>query len=250
MTDRSYAASSSRTSTPLRAKVRGFSLIEMAIVIFVIALLLGSLLVPLSTQVEQRKISETQKILDEIKEALLGFALTNGYLPCPAISATNGSEARSGGVCSARQGFIPWGTLGTPKLDAWGHIFRYSVTPAFSNSTTLFSLTTARDISIKMRDTAGAPTALSNADDIPVVVFSVGKNGNWGTSDDGTAVGNLSSTNTDEDSNNDGGGTGKVYFSRTVTDNTGAPGGEFDDIVIWISPKVLASKMVAAGRLP
>src|SRR5687768_18621141 len=65
----------------------GFTLIEIAIAAFIIALLLGSLLVPLATQVEQRQISDTEKILAEIRDALVGFAVANGYLPCPDKNA-------------------------------------------------------------------------------------------------------------------------------------------------------------------
>lgn len=228
---------------------RGFTLVEMAISILVIALLLGSVLVPLSTQVSQRKVSETQKALDEIREALLGFALTQGYLPCPAVSATNGAEGpRTSGACDNRQGFLPWSALGSPKLDAWGRIYRYSVSSAFSNSATRFTLTTGADISIDTRDSAGAPTNLSNDDAIPAVFLSVGRNGNWGTIDDGSVVGDASGTNADEDVN--GNGTGRVFISRTMTDNLGASGGEFDDIVAWLSPNVLFNRMVAAGQLP
>jgi len=61
----------------------GFTLIEMAITLFIVALLLGGLLVPLGAQVEHRKVTETQKALDEIKEALLGYVIINGYFPCP-----------------------------------------------------------------------------------------------------------------------------------------------------------------------
>ena len=49
----------------------GFSLIEMAFVLVIVTLLLGGLLVPFSTQVEQKRIAETQKAMEEIKEALL-----------------------------------------------------------------------------------------------------------------------------------------------------------------------------------
>ena len=70
-----------------RSKQAGFTLIELAVVIVVIALLLGSILVPLTSQVEQRKVLETQKTLDEIKEALIGFAMINGRLPRPATSS-------------------------------------------------------------------------------------------------------------------------------------------------------------------
>ena len=29
-----------------------------------------------------------------------------------------------------------------------------------------------------------------------------------------------------------------------------APNGEFDDIVVWLSPNILFNRMIAAGRLP
>ncbi len=64
---------------------KGFSLIELAIVLVVVALLIGGLLVPLSMQIEQQRIRDTQKTLEEIKEALVGFAIANGRLPRPAF---------------------------------------------------------------------------------------------------------------------------------------------------------------------
>jgi prepilin-type N-terminal cleavage/methylation domain-containing protein len=39
----------------------GFTLVEMAIVLVIVGLLLGGLLMPLSAQIEQRRIGETQK---------------------------------------------------------------------------------------------------------------------------------------------------------------------------------------------
>src|SRR5687767_8707088 len=69
--------------TRVRQIPRGFTLVEIAIAIFIIMLLLGSILVPLTTQVEQRQVSETQKMLKDIKEALISHAVAKGYLPCP-----------------------------------------------------------------------------------------------------------------------------------------------------------------------
>ena len=69
-------------------KAAGFTLIEIAVAIFVIALLLGSILVPLSNQVEQRQISETQKTLEEIKESIIGFAVAKGCKTADASSST------------------------------------------------------------------------------------------------------------------------------------------------------------------
>lgn len=231
---------------------RGFTLIEMAIVLLIITLLLSGLLVPLSTQVEQRKIAETQKSLEEIKEALIGFAIINGRLPCPAKSTTNGDEnVCTGTTPEPRTGLIPWAALGVPKLDGWGHIFRYSVTPAFTlappNGPTL---TTFRDITITTRDSAGTPINLSNVNSIPAMVLSHGRNGYGAFDDQGVAQSPVPVANADEVDNTNIVLIQAVFISRPQTNNPAAAGGEFDDIVVWLSPNILFNRMVAAGKLP
>ncbi len=225
----------------------GFTLVEMAIVLAIVGLLLGGLLVPLSAQMDQQKISGTRKTLDEIKQALIGYAVANRHFPCPAKSASDGSEDRdAGGACNKRRGFIPWNELGTEKSDAWGRLISYSVTLAYANSASSFGLNTARDITISTRDTADALVNLSNVNDIPVVILSHGNNGFGATSEGGVVLVNPSATNADEQTNL-GGGTNFVAkdpSSRT----TGS--GEFDDLVTWISPNVLFNRMVSAGILP
>ena len=188
----------------------------------------------------------------EIREALIGFAMANGHLPCPAISATDGAEDRVGSACknNTRQGFIPWVTLGVPRADAWSRLFHYSVTLAYSNSTTRFDLTTARDITIKTRNAGGGFVNVSNADDIPAVVLSHGKNGYGATLYSGVAFGGVSATNVDEQKNVTGDGTGETFIFREQSDNTSTSGGEFDDLVVWLSPNILFNRMVAAGKLP
>lgn len=233
----------------------GFTLVELAIAIFVIALLLGSILVPLVTQVEQRQIAETQKSLDEIREALLGFAATNGYLPCPAISATNGQEDRTAGACTGgkRQGFLPWETLAVSRLDAWGHLFRYSVTITFT-PTTSFTSATLPDITIRTRNAAGTLTNLTSASPnaiVPAIVLSHGKNGYGATNVQGIVQAlpaNWPTTNVDENTNASG---TTVVISRTVqAQGASGSGGEFDDQLVWLSRWVLLSRMVTAGKLP
>ncbi|HUW25479.1 MAG TPA: prepilin-type N-terminal cleavage/methylation domain-containing protein [Gallionella sp.] len=63
----------------------GFTLVEMAIVLAIVGLLLGGLIPTLSAQMESQRINETRKQLDEIQQALMGFAIINGRLPCPAL---------------------------------------------------------------------------------------------------------------------------------------------------------------------
>lgn len=246
---------------------RGFSLIELAVVIFIIALLLGSILVPLQTQVESRNYDQTQRILDQAREALIGFAAANGRFPCPA--STNGNESFqtspfagdatngfcSGSVSGAYIGFLPAATLGlTPvdaqgyALDAWGltqNRIRYAVT-SWNGSTftkndgmrtaTMSSMASAAMLYVCNSGVgatstcgAGVVTLTSRA---PVVIWSVGPNAATG------------GTSTDEAENLD---SDRVFVSRT---KGGSGATEFDDIVTWIGTPTLFNRLIAAGQLP
>ncbi|GJI97122.1 prepilin-type N-terminal cleavage/methylation domain-containing protein [Duganella caerulea] len=227
----------------------GFTLVEIAIVLVIVGLMIGGLLTPLSMQLEQRKITETQKTMEDAREALTGFALRNGYLPCPAISASNGLEARDGNRCAGdrRSGYLPWATLGLGKLDGWNHLFRYSVTPAFSDSGALFTLRTPRDITVATRDATGQLVAATGVNDIPAVIVSHGKNGYGASNELGGLIANTATNNSDERIN---AGSDTQFVSRYATDTATAPGGPFDDIVVWLSPNILYNRMVAAQKLP
>lgn len=230
----------------------GFTLVEMAVVLMIVALMLGGLIVPISEQIDQRNRADTEIRLEEIKESLIGYALSHGHFPCPAKSAVDGTEDRDGDTCKDgnRVGHLPWAALGVSNLDGWGREFRYSVVLAYANSATKISLSplTARDITIKSRDKDGNVLNLSNLNDIPVVVTSMGRNGLWGYDASGVQLVDSSLTNIDEDVNGNGDGT--VFWNRTTALNTAITGGEFDDIVVWISPNVYINRMVAAGQLP
>lgn len=227
--------------------MKGFTLVEIAIVLAIFALLLGGMLVPISAQIDQQKIMETQRSLDLAKEALSGFALAKGYLPCPAVSSTNGTEDRASGVCNRRSGFLPWTTLGVPRLDSWGHLFRYSVSPAFSSATAPIALDSHPDITIETRDAAGALVKLSNDRSIAAVVLSHGKNGYGATGPTGIAQAPPPASNVDEIAN---AVNSDDFVARTQATDPATSGGAFDDIVDWIAPYSLFDRMVAAGRLP
>ena len=230
-------------------KQSGFSLVEIAIVLVIVGLMVGGLLTPLTMQLEQRKAADTQRALEEAREALVGFAVRYGYLPCPAISASDGQEDRSGSRCTdeRRDGYLPWATLGLAKLDAWHHLYRYSVTPAFADSVNRFKLVTARDITVYTRDALGKLSAATAAADIPAVILSHGRNGYGATSDVGLRLANASRSNEDELGN---AGADINFMARGASDNRALPGGEFDDMVTWVSPNILFNRMVAAQVLP
>ena len=239
--------------------VSGFTLIEVAISVFVITLLLGGILVPLSAQVEQRRTSETQKYLDEIKEALSVFAVSNNRLPCPATAASAGVESPAGGgACTNNyNGFVPAVTLGLTvvdnqgfAVDPWGNRIRYAVTNANTNAFTTANVMSTTGLSsltpnLLICSTASTSTsrcsvagsALSTG--VPAIIYSTGKNGaSGGTGLDEAANPNANSANND-----------RVFVSHVPAPSSAA-NGEFDDVVTWLSPNVLYNRMVAAGRLP
>src|SRR5713226_889518 len=132
------------------SKSTGFSLVELAVALAIIALLLAGALIPLSTQIDVRNGADTQRSMDSIREALIGFAQANGRLPCPANGATPagtvdtttwpasiaaGAEQWNAGanVCYTAIGVVPWTTLGVAETDAWGRRFTYRVSPVFSD---------------------------------------------------------------------------------------------------------------------
>lgn len=245
---------------------RGFTLTELAIVLLIVALLIGGLLMPMSSQVDLRNQSETQKRLADINDALLGYAAANGRLPCPAKVDSNGVEApEGGGVCETPHGgFLPASTLGiTPTnpngfaVDAWNQPIRYAVTTANGNAfTTAGSMRTstiaalAPDLRICPGQVAnpitnpGAANAACNGLSLSTtavaVIYSLGKNGSTG------------GTGADESHNpnpNTGVAADRAFISHLETPAT-APQGEFDDIVVWLSPNVLYNRLIAAGQLP
>ncbi len=249
----------------------GFSLLELAIVLLIVGLLLGGLIMPLSARMDQQKIDTTRQQLEQIRQALVGYALARDALPCPATPASDGLAAATATGCTRQHGFIPAVTLGLPGalnrdkllLDAWGSPIRYSVTNSDANgngnwdfvrpgemrAVTLAAL--APNLNICTTTTGSSATACaSNATTLsasaPAVLVSLGKD--WATATSADQLENLGATV-------GGGPSGvtysvgadNVFVSRTPS---AQPGNEFDDIVTWISPAALYGEMVRAGRLP
>jgi type II secretory pathway pseudopilin PulG len=231
----------------------------MLVAFFVITMLIGSILVPLATQVEERQVSDTEKALAEIKEALMMFAIANGYLPCPdknagvggAGTANDGVEdVDAAGACVAtNQGNLPWVTLGLGAADVWGNRFRYQVSPAFAQRApgAVFNLFSAADLRVCRAFGCPAGTQLTGAspDGAVAVIYSLGRNG-FSAINAATGNANPLPASADEIENVDG---PIIFVSRTRTP-AGSPAGEFDDVLVWINKYTLFSRMVAAGKLP
>ena len=79
---------------------RGFTLIEMAIVLVIITILIGGLAVPLSTQIQARRVAETNKTLEEAREALIGYAMSNTVSsPCTCTYYADGNGVSDATTC-------------------------------------------------------------------------------------------------------------------------------------------------------
>ena len=209
----------------------GFTLVEMAVVLFIIAILLGGLLLPLTAQIDQRNLSEAQKQLDEIKDALMGFAIINGRLPCPDTTGDGVEDTcPSVLVTETTGGNLPWVTLGMPNQDPWNQAYQYRVNNAY---TTTFTLSTTPSGNGVLRVCSDSTCASLLASSVPAVVYSSGKNG---------AIQPPVGADEQENANND-----RTFVSHAFSNVSGS---EFDDIVVWLSQSVLANRMVAAGKLP
>jgi prepilin-type N-terminal cleavage/methylation domain-containing protein len=281
--------------TRKRSSCCGFTLTELAVVLMIVALLIGGMLVPLSAQNDIRNVNETQKTLNDIRDALIGYAAANGRLPCPASAASNGiEEPVSGGNCdtsvsgashadgNSYAGFVPAVTLGigptdsnSYAIDAWGNRIRYAVFPKTINlvsypfttangmkNTTLSQISSyaaanpllsvcacgaavksAGDpINAACSSTAnicsGGPGKIT--DQAVAVIYSLGKNAGTG----GTDVGEKHNPNPNSPVAPD-----PAFVWHTPT-SAGSADGEFDDLMIWISPNILYNRLIAAGQLP
>ena len=217
----------------------GFTLVELAIVLIIVALLINGLMVPISTQQDAKATNTTELALTEIREALMGYALINQKLPCPMPTSVTDPASAAYGVagsdCSI-EGILPWKSLGVSEVDAWGQkrstttdsfagYWRYRLHPNFN--ATISSAVKPYDVTnleMLLYNHAGNLLHVKSSVDgeSPVaVVYSTGKNR--------TADGQNTGAN--------------------LTYEAGEPTPAFDDQLLWISRPTLFSRLAAAGKL-
>lgn len=248
---------------------RAFTLIEVMVALVVIALMFAALAIPIATQLQMRRAEETRRLLDEARDALLGFAVAHARLPCPSTAADRGMESfaaggnAGNGLCANfHGGLLPAAALGLSPLDAEGFVrdawqgsrnrLRYAVFGEAINgvaypltrsngmqSATLAGLGAAPHY-LFICSTGSAATASGCGPATnqltrraAVVIWSAGAN----ASQDQPA-------SSDELRNLDG---DAVFVSH---DASTAIGREFDDVLLWVPIHAVINRLVTAGRLP
>jgi prepilin-type N-terminal cleavage/methylation domain-containing protein len=162
---------------------RAFSLMEMAIVIAIIALVMGFAVSLGTNAIESAERTSTQERLAVLKRALEDYAKANGYLPCPydrtllPADPNFGTAILGGMECldiapglvilpspfDISIGGVPVRTLGLPDAyaeDAWGNKFTYAVSSLHIYSPAQYILEDGR-IEIAMGDVGAADWLLA-----------------------------------------------------------------------------------------
>ncbi|MBF0173355.1 MAG: type II secretion system protein [Magnetococcales bacterium] len=216
---------------------RGFTLIEMAILLAVVGTLMLGAITAIRAQANKSKIEKMQSAMQEIEQNLLGFVTINGYLPCPDIDY-DGNEDRP---CPDPNqfGWLPWRSLGVDPVDVWGHLYSYRVTLAFTDT---IALTDVGDMTVN----DGNGNLWAN--NLPVMVVSHGANGrgSFRLYGDGSRMGlgtlgplefeldNIKNDVTDPNPDND---------DPTVFYQAG------DDLLLWIPSNVIFLQAVDSNWL-
>jgi len=225
---------------------RGFTLIEVSLVLVIIALTFGSLLFPLGTIMEQKSIDESKVKIKELKRSILNFVMSNYRLPCPDTDL-DGAENLSGVNCTNVSGSIPYVTLRSPhSQDSWGQPFTYRVSGQLADRSNTNACGVAppgvsiavcsadpafteAEINVFSYDASGTPQPAAIG--VAAIILSTGRNTG--------ILGDAQNENLDND----------TEFAKTNYGGTNASV-PFNDIVVWITVNELIAELINTEVLP
>lgn len=237
---------------------QGFTLIELAVVLTIMAVFVGGAMTLMAKKAEQNRIEVTRERMDTIADMLEQFVRTHKRLPCPAepqrafSHANFAVEAGSSGNCasgstglenpsstSVYMGAVPASTLNLPPsylLDGWNRRFTYAVDANMTVANDMQTASATPDGSMNVRslrntndsdnlcDQNSCSTGAQLADAV-VVIVSHGQNGYgaWNGAG-GSARGSTTDASTAEIENADANDVLFVQGQLTTS---------FDDIVLF-----------------
>lgn len=245
----------------------GFTLVEMAVVVFLIGILATMGLSAANSILTNSSISNTKKKQEVIRDVLITYMATHKRLPCPAIDE-NGIEAKSAAVpsiCTGYFGVLPYQTLGLSKsaaLDGWENLFSYAVssqwTLAYANANTAttsknaniaFNTGDAGALPVSNRTPATNATSTSLGSDA-VIIISHGANGLGAVTSKGTR--NSLPANLSDEFANVAPDTFVVpasFYQREYTDIDVPTYGSFDDVLLRLSAAEIISQLTKDGAI-
>lgn len=137
-----------------KVSCKGFSLVELSVVLTIIGITMGGALTIATNKTESDKIEETETKIAKIEDSIERFVFNNFRLPCPAdgtLAVNNANFGIGGSVdasgCIASNfssgnvfaGVLPTKSLGLSDdfmLDGWGRRITYVVDGRLANNTT------------------------------------------------------------------------------------------------------------------
>ncbi|RLA07885.1 MAG: hypothetical protein DRQ51_04460 [Gammaproteobacteria bacterium] len=234
----------------MNKKNYGFTLIELSIVLLIVGILLAGAIKPISWQIENSRNKESLIQLEQIKQALLGFAASSGYLPCPASITSYGTQDRPNinSNCNLVAGYVPYKDLGiNPKTnkgilqDAFNQPIIYALNNYKISGSQVFAkidgiknagihnLYKKNLLNVCTLSPCNSSTASTNrlTNHLPIVLISQGKKNN------NTSI--TESENIDNDK----------YFIMQDYRMDG-----FNDIFVWVSVHNIFATMLSSHILP
>jgi prepilin-type N-terminal cleavage/methylation domain-containing protein len=249
------------------AAQRGFTLLELSIVLVLIGVILAGALVTFTGSLQASQYNATVTKMDDIEKALLNYAIANNRIPCPTdltlttASVNYGMEAgasaggtatgecvtgmtpaaNSKSVSGAEEGGVPTRALQLTDdymYDGWGRKFRYAVDPTMTKASALpypaGGLCSASTTAITVNDASGAARTTAGI----YALISHGANGHGAYTSNGVVL-NAGSVNANEQTNchcTSGAAAGTytpTYIETVPTQDPANALDNFDDIVTF-----------------
>lgn len=241
--------------------VKGFTLLEMAVVIAIMGIVMAGFVLPMLGQIkirsqllELQKYKETKHTLEEIKAALLGYVAITGMFPCPDTQNTDSTDPLkkynpdgkqdSGCDANAVEGYIPWQTLGLVKgNDIWGNTIRYIVNKNYAKVISQTNSDAASPFFEIKDEKQTTKLSVSSNGAIIAIIFSCGKNAK-------PDLGNNRDAKTDCKNPVSNLTTSDFYIQDTRNYSTELENipTDFDDVLTWISKYQIINALNNAGK--
>jgi type II secretory pathway pseudopilin PulG len=202
---------------------RGVTLVEIAVILVVIGVLVGIGVGIVSLLIRNTKFNESREVVKGLKEAVVGYVITRGKLPCDGAETCDPPERRYTEIGRA--------------LDAWGQTLVYTYWGQLRDTADLCA-ETATGITLKMcGDDPNCTTPLQTVQNVAFIILSKGDNRNKQTAGEGRTTSPLEvrvwdfGTNADDDLN-DGDASAEGY----------------DDIVVFMTLEELKERYGCEGE--